>query len=68
MPVNVGLAKKQVATITATLYKSAALPVLFIDLDRQYRVGQVLNTYFFFPSLSEVANINHVFSDFQNVC
>lgn len=34
MPVNMGLAKKQVAAINATLYKSAALPVAFIDLDR----------------------------------
>lgn len=33
MPVNTGLAKKQVATITATLCKSAALPDAFIDLD-----------------------------------
>lgn len=30
MPVNMVLAKKQVAAITAMLYKTAALPVLYI--------------------------------------
>jgi len=38
-PVNMVLAKKQVATITAVLYKTAALPVVYIGLDRLYHVG-----------------------------
>lgn len=63
VPVNTGLAKKAGGNYNATPYKSAALAVSFIDLDRQYHVGQVLNTYFLFP---EVANTNHEFSDFQN--
>lgn len=47
MPVNMVLAKKQVATITTTLCKTAALPAVYIDLDRLYHVGQVLNPYLF---------------------
>lgn len=49
MPANVVLAKNQVATITAKLYETTALPVVFIDLDRLYYVGHVLNTYLLFP-------------------
>lgn len=47
LPVNMVLAKNQVGPITAELYKTAALPVVCIDLDRRYHVGQVLNTYLF---------------------
>lgn len=54
MPVNMVLAKKQVATITAVLYKTAALPIVYIDLDRLYHVGQVLNTYLLFPGCQKL--------------
>lgn len=54
MPVNTILAKKQVATLTAPLYKSAAPPVGFIDLDKQHHVGQVLNTYFLLPACQKL--------------
>ena len=54
MPVNMVLAKEQVATITATLYKTAALPAVYIDLDRLYHVGQVSNTYLLFPGCQKL--------------
>lgn len=54
MPVNMVLAKKQVATITARLYKTAAFSAVHIELDSVYHVGQGLSAYLLFPSCQEL--------------